>query len=330
MEAEVFLRKEKIVKRVIITGHDKPEIDKATMAKWQNIIDLIARIINVPSGLIMKITEDSMRVFVKSSNKENPYEIGGSDSLGRGLYCETVIGRNAELLIDNALKHDEWKDNPDIKLDMISYYGVPILWPDNEFFGTICVLDKKENVYTHDFRQLVSEFKLSIEKDLDLLCQRQELRFYAERDSLTSVFNRRKIESTISNEYNRSKRNRNLFTIALFDLTKFKKINDTMGHDTGDHILKAFASNMNTNIRSIDSFGRWGGDEFILVCPDTDTAGIKILLDKISRKVRAEMDKTATNSGFCYGISEFSMEDENYSAVIKRADNSLYQTKKSV
>jgi hypothetical protein len=51
---------------------------------------------------------------------------GGSDSLGHGLYCETVVGENSELLIDNALIHQQWKDNPDIALNMISYYGLPI------------------------------------------------------------------------------------------------------------------------------------------------------------------------------------------------------------
>ncbi len=326
--ANVFLRKEKVFKNVNITDSDKPEIIDAIVDKWQNIINLIAKILNVPSGLIMQITEDSMKVFLKSENKENPYEKGGSDSLGNGLYCETVIGTDDELLIDNSLKYDEWRDNPDVKLNMISYYGLPIKWPDNDFFGTICVLDKKENAYSSDFIKLISEFKLSIEKDLDLMCQKQKLRYYAEMDSLTSVFNRRKIESIISNEYARSKRNSNPFTVVLFDLNKFKEINDTRGHNVGDDILKTFATSINTQIRSIDSFGRWGGDEFILVCPDTDKNGIENLLNKIKMSAKADMDKITSNSGFCFGISEFSIKDGDYATVIKRADDSLYLFKK--
>jgi GAF domain-containing protein len=69
------------------------------------------------------------------------------------------------------LKYEEWKENPDVKLNMISYFGLPITWPDQNFFGIICVLDNKENAYNDTFKQLISEFKTSIEKDLELLCQ---------------------------------------------------------------------------------------------------------------------------------------------------------------
>ncbi|MCF8138906.1 MAG: GAF domain-containing protein [Desulfotignum sp.] len=165
-----------MTKRVNITGLEKPKIEDIVVEKWQKIIDLTARIADVPSGLIMQITDTSMQVFLKSSNTANPYQQGASDSLGHGLYCETVIGNNAELLVDNALKHEEWKENPDVKLNMISYFGLPIIWPDQDYFGTICVLDNKENAYNDTFRQLISEFKTSIEKDLELLCQTQELK----------------------------------------------------------------------------------------------------------------------------------------------------------
>ncbi len=157
--ADVLLRQEGIAKSVNITGLDKPKIEDIVVKKWQTIIDLTAKIVDVPSGLIMQITENSMRVFLKSDNKGNPYEEDGSDSLGHGLYCETVIGNNAKLLVENALKYEEWKDNPDVKLNMISYYGLPITWPDKDFFGTICVLDNKENSYNENFKLLISEFK---------------------------------------------------------------------------------------------------------------------------------------------------------------------------
>ena len=326
-QARVFLRNGNITKTVDITGPEKPDISNDVLRKWQNIIDLIAKILDVPSGLIMKITEDSMEVFAKSSNRENPYEVGGCDTLGHGLYCETVIGKNSELHIDNALKYEEWSHNPDVRLDMISYYGLPLQWPDKTFFGTICVLDRKVHVYNDDFKRLIGEFKLSIEKDLDLLCQKQELKFYAERDCLTSVFNRRKIESVISNEFSRSKRNANPFSIAIFDLNRFKDINDKKGHDVGDRVLTAFASGLAKRIRTVDAFGRWGGDEFLLVCPDTPKKGIRVLLSNIENDVKAEMDQVTGNSGFCSGIAEFSGADEDYRTILKRADEDLYRCK---
>jgi GAF domain-containing protein len=64
---------------------------------------------------------------------------------GSGLYCERVIKSSHELMVPNAFKYLEWRNNPDIKLSMISYLGFPILLPNNVPFGTLCILDNKEN-----------------------------------------------------------------------------------------------------------------------------------------------------------------------------------------
>ncbi|MCG8618555.1 MAG: GGDEF domain-containing protein [Desulfobacterales bacterium] len=326
---DVLLRKQGRKTIVSISDTDKPQVLRDVMEKWQRILDLIANILNVPAALIMEITPDAMQVFTKSRNPENPYETGGSDSLGSGLYCETVIGTNTELVIHNALADAAWQDNPDVKLNMISYYGLPLKWPDEEFFGTICVLDSKTNTYRDDFRKLIYEFRTSIETDLELLCRKQELRFMAEIDSLTRVCNRYKLEAVLANEFSRSSRSRNIFSVALFDLNRFKEINDTLGHHTGDKILQAFASGVRRRIRSVDVFGRWGGDEFLLICPNTQARGVYILVNDLVEMVRAEMDQVTPNSGFSYGVSEFADTDKTHFDIIKRADLQLYVSKAS-
>ncbi len=169
---KVMLRDRMQTKQVVITSSDKPMIEEELLEKWQRIINLISRIIDVPATLLMRITEDSMKVFIKSQNIENPYVENGEDSLGHGLYCETVIGVDKDLLVKNALESPTWKDNPDVKLNMISYYGLPIKWPDEEFFGTLCILDDKENAYNDDFKDLMKEFKVVIESDLKSLLQK--------------------------------------------------------------------------------------------------------------------------------------------------------------
>ena len=230
----------------------------------------MAKILDVPAGLLMNITEESMVVFLKSENDENPYPQGGNDKLGHGLYCETVIGKDKELLVEDALKSSEWKDNPDVKLNMISYYGLPIKWPDEEFFGTICVLDSKANNYSEEYKELIKEFKRVIEDDLKMLLYQDKLNYYSETDVLTSVSNRRKLEKILKNEFNRSKRTKNIFSISIMDINKLKYINDNYGHNDGDNIIKAFAQTFKNRIRKTDYFGRWGGDEFLLICPNTD------------------------------------------------------------
>ncbi|ORC37018.1 hypothetical protein B4O97_05170 [Marispirochaeta aestuarii] len=160
---------------VPITSSEKPEIDAAFQKKWQELVDIAARIIGVPAGLIMRLLENEIEVFNASYTNENPYEVGEKAALGYGLYCETVVGKRTPLLVPNALNDESWKDNPDVKLNMISYYGVPIRWPDGEIFGTLCVLDSKENHYTDDQKALIGKFAEMLEHDLESVQIRSQL-----------------------------------------------------------------------------------------------------------------------------------------------------------
>ncbi|MDQ7784205.1 MAG: GAF domain-containing protein [Desulfomonilaceae bacterium] len=145
-------------------------IPDSVLDKWQDIVNLMAEMAGVPAGLIMRIAGPDIEVFVSSRSEGNPYHPGHKEHLfGSGLYCETVIKTKNKLLVPDALSDDNWKDNPDIKLNMISYLGFPILLPDGEPFGTICVLDTKENRYSETYAQLMVHLRDIIQGHLDLL-----------------------------------------------------------------------------------------------------------------------------------------------------------------
>ena len=166
------------------------EINKDILSKWQGIVDIMAELINVPAGLIMRIRESDIEVFVASNTEGDPYHPGDKELLvGSGLYCETVIKTKDKLLIPNATTDEKWKANPDIKLGMISYLGFPILFPTGEVFGTICVLDNKENAYSEVYEQLILEFKELIESHLSLLDKSQALELANKElaDSLSEI-----------------------------------------------------------------------------------------------------------------------------------------------
>src|SRR6201985_3378526 len=104
-------------------------ISDDVLAKWQSIVDTMAALVDVPTGLVMRIVGDQIEVLVSSKGKANPYTVGASEHLfGSGLYCETVIRSGGKLLVPNALQDPEWEDNPDVKLNMLSYLGLPITW----------------------------------------------------------------------------------------------------------------------------------------------------------------------------------------------------------
>lgn len=334
MRTKVYLREEKIKKEVRITSEDKPVISEVMEAKWQRVINIIAEFLNIPSGLIMKITKESMEVFLKSDGEKNPYKVGGSDSLGHGLYCESAIGNNKELHVENALKKEEWKDNPDVKLGMIAYYGLPIRWPDESFFGTICVLDSKENSFNKEYKILMQEFRDSLERDLEILEKNSQLEFFALYDQLTAVYNRRKLESTLEYEFERFHRSNSKYSLVVFDLDNFKYINDNYGHEVGDKVLIAFANAIRSSIRSVDIFGRWGGDEFLLICPDTSYDDTIHLIESIKNyvinklnQVFSHIDENVKVADFSYGIASVESEFRYAHDIIKAADIRLYEMK---
>ena len=107
---------------------NNPEVrvPSQTIQKWQEIIDVVAEVLHVPSALVMKVEPPNIKVFVSSELEGNPYERDEVASLNTGLYCETVMKTRQLLLVPNALVDQAWKANPDIKLGIISYMGFPV------------------------------------------------------------------------------------------------------------------------------------------------------------------------------------------------------------
>lgn len=155
--------------------HQASEIPESFLAKWQNTTDVMADIFDVPAGLIMRVLPDEIEVLVASHGEDNPYEADEKAKLNTGLYCETVMATRALLHVPYALDDPHWEHNPDVALDMVSYLGVPLLWPDKEVFGTICVLDNKKRDYQDKYVELLWEIKKSIERDFVVIEQQRQL-----------------------------------------------------------------------------------------------------------------------------------------------------------
>ena len=146
------------------------EIPDDILENWQEIANCLAEIIQIPAALIMRYTDPYIEVFVSSQSKGNPYHPGDRETLfGSGLFCERVINTQEKLLVPDALADIHWKNNPDVKLNMISYLGFPILYPDKKPFGTLCVLDNKANTYSKTTEKLMLNFLNLIESHLKLI-----------------------------------------------------------------------------------------------------------------------------------------------------------------
>jgi len=152
------------------------EVPQSTLETWQSIVDILAEIVGIPAALIMRLNDPDIEVFVASRSKGNPYHVKDKEYCwGSGLYCERVIKSGDKLRVINALADVNWKNNPDVKLNMIAYLGFPIILPNGKPFGTICILDKKENPYSKTVEELMLKFRLIIQTDLEIIYLNQVL-----------------------------------------------------------------------------------------------------------------------------------------------------------
>ena len=151
----------------------------------------------------------------------------------------------------------------------------------------------------------------------------------AELDELTGSFNRRCIMRMLDEEISRAHRSRLPCSIALIDLDWFKRINDTYGHPTGDEVLRTFAITVFANIRNFDHFGRFGGEEFLLVLPDTPHNAAALILDRL-RAIIGDLDWSAFSPGMRVTISAgvaTLKPTETPDTFLARADCALYEAK---
>jgi len=327
VETNVYLRKLKETKTVSIRENFTESIEPEIIQKWQDLIDLVADILDVKSGLIMKITKNDMQVFLKSSNEDNPYEVDGKDHLGHGLYCETVIGSQKELFVENALDDEDWKDNPDVDLDMISYLGYPIRYPNGDFFGTICVLDDEPMKMGEKYKRLIQAIRNSIETDIALVETNHQLIRLANIDTLTQLPNRKKIKDIL--EVYDKEIHEGLYTIAMamIDMDGLKNINDQYGHDIGDKVLEVLGKIIKNHLKEDDFAGRLSGDEFIFIVKNQEKMYLEKLLKKILHDFQNDPSIKEYAPSFSFGITEMK-EDDHISDILRRADHLMYAHKK--
>lgn len=206
--------------------------------------------------------------------------------------------------------------------------GMPIETPIERFAAALCFIMTIGQcafvgLYGESMRKKLYRNGLKLK---DAYRRIEEL---AELDELTGSYNRRCIMRMLDEEIARARRLKSPCSIALIDLDWFKRINDAHGHPTGDEVLRTFAITMFANIRSIDRFGRYGGEEFLLVLPDTPSSEATRSLDRL-RQILADLDWSAFSPGMRVTISAgvtALRPDETADTFLARADGALYAAK---
>lgn len=197
---------------------------------------------------------------------------------------------------------------------------IPIINPETR--GTyVCIT-------IHDMTDVVaSQQKITEINDIN-----RTLEQITSHDTLTSIYNRAYVERQIELEFSKSRKNGHVFSIILFDIDKFKNINDTFGHIAGDNVLKHLAMTVKSELRESDIFGRYGGEEFFILLPETDQAESIALAERLRKAVAASAtphDRNEITITISLGAVQYRSETDNYLQMIHDADIALYHSKKN-
>lgn len=155
-----------------------------------------------------------------------------------------------------------------------------------------------------------------------------ELLRTATYDRLTGVFNRKSLEDKIEAEVERYKRYGNTFSLIMFDVDDFKKINDTLGHLVGDKVLQGIAEVVSQGIRVLDAVGRWGGEEFMVLLSETNASEAAIVAEKLRVAVASYRAGEADHVTASFGMTSF-QADDTLDTILKRVDDLMYLAKNS-
>ncbi|PLX68585.1 MAG: hypothetical protein C0603_05385 [Denitrovibrio sp.] len=187
-----------------------------------------------------------------------------------------------------------------------------IFWADT----TIAALKNRDGeIYSY----------MSVRQDIT---DKKEVEKLSITDRLTGIYNRLKLDSTIQEEYQRFIRYNEPASIILFDIDHFKAVNDTYGHLIGDYVLQELSRVTKLHVRKTDVFGRWGGEEFLVICPHTNIDGALQLAEKIREEIAGHNFEHVDKITASFGVASLENTSE-YDQLLKKVDDALYEAKKT-
>lgn len=274
------------------------------------------------------IFENSAEGILLCDNKNRIISINNAFSMITGYTRDEVVGKSPKILKSgihdrsfyenmwgNLIRNKRWKGE---------------IWnkrKNGEIYPEWLSISKIES------KRFEEEFYIAIFSDISTLKEAdQKIHFYANHDSLTGLANRMQFEAQLANSIESCKRNSTKLAVIFIDLDKFKDVNDTYGHNTGDLMLVNISKRLKQSIRAEDLLARLGGDEFVIIAKDVKSYNdVKILAEKLKNTMKdpVVIDKNEFHMTLSMGIAIYPDHGTNSSELVKSADVAMYEVKYS-
>jgi diguanylate cyclase (GGDEF)-like protein len=191
--------------------------------------------------------------------------------------------------------------------------------------------DRDHRIEVHIPHELVNVAEAFNVMTGQIIAQEKALERAAITDGLTGLFNRREFDRALADELRRGSRYGSVASLAIGDVDHFKKFNDTHGHQAGDEVLRAVARTLRTTVRDVDKVFRFGGEEFVLLLPESDAAGAVETAERVRTAVEAMViplpDGTAARVSISIGVATHPVHGASPDELLKSADAALYESK---
>ncbi len=254
-------------------------------------------------------------------------------------FCQHVVGRDEMLVVQDAARDPLVMSNLAFReLGVVAYLGVPLRTSSGDTLGALCAIDTKPLHWTDEQIATLEDLAVAAMAEIELrattlalITAHDKLRTQATRDALTGLLNRHGFSESAHQTIALAKRTRMPLAVAALDLDGFKQINDTHGHDAGDEALIEMATVLREQSRAADLVGRMGGDEFVILCPNTGADDIARLGQRIATALDAlnaepHRDYLLATS---VGVAAWeTTEPLSIAALLSAADSSMYENKR--
>lgn len=295
-------------------------LDTDPEERFDRLTRIAKRLFGVPIALVSLV--DLNRQWFKSkqglSAEESPRDIS---------FCGHAILGNDVFVVPDTLLDKRFHDNPFVLNEpKIRFYaGVPLQVPNGSKLGTLCLIDRDPRTMSQEDLELLRDLGDMAERELAAIQM-------ATLDDLTLISNRRGLMSLGTHTLNLCKRLQQKAVLLLFDLNRFKAINDQYGHAEGDRALVAFAQILKDTFRESDVIARLGGDEFVVLLSQVDVAETEQILQRLTQTCDDHNHQAARGYELLYsvGLAEFDYErSQSIDELLQIADQHMYVNKKS-
>jgi diguanylate cyclase (GGDEF)-like protein/PAS domain S-box-containing protein len=258
------------------------------------------------------------------------------DANGTCTTCRTVK-ENKIIIVDNIQKLGDFKLKESfVDANIESVISVPlVLKSSHQLMGAITLTFQQSHVFQKDELEFFHNISETIAFGLQTIKDKKEkenlllaLHRQATTDALTLCANRHKGKEFLQEELKRAQRYGRDLALIFFDIDDFKKINDYYGHDVGDKVLVEVANCVKEYKRSSDVGVRWGGEEFLVILPESNVEGAVVLAEKLRTAFKALKFEGAFSVTASFGVVGFNKK-EDWDTLVKRADDLMYAAKKS-